>query len=257
MLRPLSEQENIDASRIKTGSYYGHKVIMVRKTPTEATDTSIQLGKISELVSGAYDIRGIILDPDGANIPIDRRSLDTLFVIYLFAQDPEAAEEKVLQIIKKRIKEYQPAEAGILCHISGKIFPEKNAKYTYYLARILDSVGELQSAEELYRRSILEQRDNYWLYYRLAFFLEKCGREKESVDVLTAAYNNYSLKKSDRNPIEISFSYVLEELINNPHIGRLKRKTYSSYWEREKKAYTDCPEIYVYDELEDTVNGMD
>lgn len=256
MISPLSEQGSINISQIKTGSYFGKKVIMARKTPIEIQDVCVQLGRIIERVTDNYDIYGIVLDPDDENVYMDRWSIDNLFVLYQLICEPEAAEKKALLKMKKSIKENNLSEAWILGNILYDVFREKQAEYMYYLARILESLEQYQAAEEMYRKAIIDKPGNYWLYYRLASFLKKYGREKESINILMAAYNNYSMNLDEREPIEESITYVLEELINNPSIGLLKKKKFISLLEKENKKYSDCHERFIYDELEDAINGI-
>lgn len=256
MISPLFEQGSINISQIKTGSYFGKKVIMARKTPIEIQDVCVQLGRIIERVTDTYDIYGIVLDPDDENVYMDRWSIDNLFVLYQLICEPEAAEKKALLKMKKSIKENNLPEAWILGNILYDVFREKQAEYMYYLARILESIEQYQAAEEMYRKAIIDKPGNYWLYYRLASFLKKYGREKESINILMAAYHKYSMNLDEREPIEESITYVLEELINNPSIGLLKKKKFISLLEKENKKYSDCHERFIYDELEDAINGI-
>lgn len=249
MIVPLSEKEITDISQEKMEFYDDKNVILVMKTPMEEQDIRVQLGRIIELVTEAYDVYGIVLNLGNENIKMDRWSINNLFILNQFIYDHEAAEEKALQRMKLSMNENNLSETWIICNILCDNITEKRAEYMYYLARILESTREYRAAEEMYRKAIIEKSDNYWLYYRLAVFLEKCGREKESVNILMAAYNTFSAKLTERAPIEESFSYILKGLINNSHIGTLKKKSIISFWQKEKKKFSICQEKYVYDEL--------
>ncbi len=169
-----------------------------------------------------------------------RRSYEKKYMEYL-------AEVKRLYVTKAYDKTVD------FLKLIGFFYPEHNSEMLYYRGVVYEKVGNIGSAEVLYREAVLYEERNYWLHYKLAQFYRRWGKFDIEWDVYEQAYIHQrfhcKLEEKDKND---GIEYILAAMIEHEFMRnkRVQRMVYRGYAKEIEKIYKRLPEFQKYDFLD-------
>lgn len=190
------------------------------------------------------------------------------YLIGLVAEESIVSDEK-----EKQIEEYNQSryieymgivekawDMGAYRRAYGVLFllaemcPEKAGEFLYYCALVSEKAGNLNHAELMYREAVKWERNNYWLYYQLAQFYRRMGRDNQEKEVYETAYKHHRFYSTNsEEPQNDGIQYVLEALIQHEQLKKkpLQKIVYRKYKEKIAYEYELLPEFKTYCYLED------
>lgn len=141
-----------------------------------------------------------------------------------------------------------------ILYFLGRVYPGNVGETLYYCGMICEKIGNMSSAEQLYRQAVREEEYNYWLYYRLAQFYRRMGKSDLEIDVYEKAYTHHRFNIFNKEQLQNDgIQYILTELIQyeSTRKKRLQRFAYRKYAMEISEKYKFLPEFGVYNYLDD------